>query len=115
MESTAKARFLQLPPRKVRFVAELVRGKSVTEAYQILSFVKRRPALPVKKTIESAVANMMNEESSGQVAVDHLRVKSICVDGGPMTKRFRAGSMGRAFLVRKRSCHLTVVVEEVFE
>lgn len=115
MESRAQVRFLRISPRKVRFVADLIRGKNVLEAYQILDFVKRRAALPIKKTIESAVANMLNDEDAGQIDIENLRIKLIYIDGGPMLKRFRPASMGRAVQVRKRTSHITVIVEDDVE
>ena len=97
--------------RKVRRVAELVRGKNVNEAIEILNFVPKAAAVPLQKTIKSAAANVLAEEGTAKIHPEDLRIKTLFIDGGPIWKRFRAVGMGRAYRIRKRTCHITVVVE----
>lgn len=110
MEARAIARYVHMSPRKMRRVVELVRGKEVDEAINILHFTRKRAALPVEKALRSAAANMLNNPGAKKVSPEDLYVKTIYVDGGYTLKRFRAGSMGRASRIRKRTCHVTVVV-----
>jgi large subunit ribosomal protein L22 len=91
-------------PRKVRLLADLVRGKKVAQALQTLKFVNKRAALPVTKLIESAVANA---KSQG-VAADSLIVKSIAVDKGTVMKRFMPRARGAAGRINKRSSHISI-------
>jgi large subunit ribosomal protein L22 len=111
MEATARARFIRMSARKVRRVAELVRGKPVNEAIEILNFVPKAASVPLQKSIKSAAANVLAEEGTAKVHPEDLRVKTLFIDGGPILKRFRAVGMGRAYRIRKRTCHITVVVE----
>jgi large subunit ribosomal protein L22 len=101
-----------MSPRKVRRVIDLVRGKEVDAALNILHFTRKRAALPIEKALHSAVANMMNNPGAKKVEPENLYVKTAVVDGGFTMKRFRAGSMGRASRIRKRTCHITIVVSE---
>lgn len=113
MEARARARYLRMSARKVRRVISLVRGKNVDSALNVLHFTRKRAALPVEKTLRSAVANMINkQEGKKKVVPEDLFVAEAFVDGGFMMKRFRAGSMGRASRIRKRSCHVTIVVSD---
>jgi large subunit ribosomal protein L22 len=101
-----------MSPRKVRRVIDLVRGKEVDAAINMLHFTRKRAALPIEKTLRSAVANMVNNPGSKKVTPENLYVKTAFVDSGFTMKRFRAGSMGRASRIRKRTCHITIVVSE---
>jgi len=92
-------------PRKVRVVADLVRGKSVEEALAILTFVPKRAGLPLKKLLESAVANAKNKSMG-----DELMVKDIRVDGGSILYRRLPMAHGRAFPLRKRTSHVSITV-----
>jgi len=112
MEARAVARYVRMSPRKVRRVIDLVRGKEVDAALNALHFLRKRAALPIEKTLRSAVANMLNNRDAKKVDEANLYVKTAYVDGGFTMKRFRAGSMGRASRVRKRTCHITIVVSE---
>jgi len=112
MEAQARTRYLRMSPRKVRQVITVVRGRGVDEALNILHFTRKRAALPVEKTLRSAVANLMNRAASKKVPTDEVFVTRAFVDGGFTMKRFRAGSMGRASRIRKRSCHITIVVSD---
>lgn len=113
MEARAIARFVRMSPRKVRLVVDQIRGRSVNDAYAILQFSKKSAAEPVSKTLRSAVANAQNRaEDQGEVVdVDEMIVREAFVDEGPTLKRFRAAAMGRAAPIRKRTSHITVVVE----
>jgi len=91
-------------PRKVRLLADLVRGKKVVQALSTLHFLNKRAALPVTKLIESAVANA---KSQG-VALDTLVVKSIAVDKGTVMKRFMPRARGAAGRINKRSSHISI-------
>ena len=111
MESKAHLRHLRMAPRKVSVVAELVRGKPVGAALNILKFTRRAAAKPVAKLIKSAVANA-TDLSKGQVDVDNLFVKTISVDQGQSMRRFMPRAMGRATPVKKKTSHVHVVLAE---
>lgn len=96
-------------PRKVRLIADLVRGKSVVHALNTLSFVGKKAAGPVKKLITSALANATETTDFKK---DNLIIKSIQVDKGFVFKRFQARARGRAAPIRKRTSHIKVVLEE---
>jgi len=112
MESTATARYLRCSARKMRRVAEIIRGRMVSEAVDILRFVPKRAALPLSKTIKSAAANAIALEGTTKVKAEDLRITSVTIDGGPILSRFRAVGMGRAYRIRKRTCHLTIHVSD---
>ncbi len=109
MEIRAQAKYLRVPPTKLRLLTRPLTGKQVEEALAALSFMPQRGARLVKKVVEQAVANAGQRP---QVDVDTLFVKSICVDGGPVLKRFMARAMGRVNRILKRTSHLTVVLAE---
>lgn len=109
MEATARARHIGYPPRKVRQVADLVRGKNVEEALEILKVTTRAAAEPMSKTIKSAMHNMVNMKG-GTVEAGDMVVKSILVDCGRTLYRLRPRAQGRAYRIRKRSSHIKVVV-----
>ena len=111
MESTGHLSNLRMAPRKVSVVLQLVRGKPVEAALNILKFTKRAAARPVAKLIKSAVANA-TDLSKGQVDVDRLFVKTISVDQGPSARRFLSRAMGRATRVTKKSSHVHVVLAD---
>jgi large subunit ribosomal protein L22 len=102
----ARLAFLRLAPRKVRLVADHVRGMSVGEALAILKYTPQSAAKPLAKLLRSAVANA--EQKGGHVDVDRLYVKTLTVDGGPKMRRFMARAMGRAFRIEKRTSHVYV-------
>ncbi len=109
MSVSAKLKYLRIAPRKARRVVDLVRGKQIEEAINILNYCPRRAAQPIAKLLHSAVANADN---AGDVDVDTLFVKTIFVDEGPTLRRFRPRAMGRATRINKRTSHVTVVLEE---
>jgi large subunit ribosomal protein L22 len=112
LEARAMKRYIQGSPRKMRLVADLIRGKSVSDALTILHFSPKRATKVCEITLRSAVSNLMNAKESGRVDPDHVLVKAVTVDGGPMAKRILPAPMGRAYRVRKRTNHLTIVVAE---
>lgn len=109
MEAVAYARHVGYPPRKVRQVADLVRGRNVEEALEILKLTPRVAAVPMSKTIRSAMHNMVNKKG-GAVDTEDMMIKSIHVDEGRTLYRIRPRAQGRAFRIRKRSSHIKVVV-----
>jgi len=109
MEIRAAARFVRISPRKVRLVMGEVRGKSVEEALNMLAFAPQRGAGIVKKLIHSAVANA---QENAKMDVDSLYIAKIYADEGPTLKRWRPRALGRATRIRKRTSHLTVVLDE---
>ncbi len=110
MEATAILRFVRLSPQKGRLVADLVRGLPVERALEILSYSTKRAAHPVKKVLESAIANAEHNEGAD---VDELRVQTICIDEGPVLKRFHARAKGRGARILKRTSHIRVTVSDV--
>jgi large subunit ribosomal protein L22 len=107
MEVIAKARFIRMSPRKVRLVADLVRGKDVSAAIAQLKFMRKDAARPIWKCIDSAVANAGHNH---QMDKSNLYIKAITVDGGPTLKRFRPRAHGRAASILKRTSHIVVTV-----
>ena len=104
----AQARYVRSSARKARLVLEHIRGKSATEAQAILAFQTRAVARDAGKVLKSAIANA--ENNSGHDA-DELVVVYAYADEGPTLKRFRPRAQGRAFRIRKRTSHITIVVE----
>jgi large subunit ribosomal protein L22 len=109
MEARAVSRYLRIAPRKARLVADLIRGKNVGEALMILDYVPKKAARIMTKTLRSVVANAENTQ---RVDVDQLYVRRVTVDGGSTLKRFMPRAHGRATQIRKRTSHLTIVVDE---
>ena len=109
MQAQAKLRYLRISPRKVRLVADLVRNRPAEEALKTLRFTAKSASRPLKKLIESAVANA---ENNHWLDIDVLWVREIQVNEGPTLKRFRPRAQGRAFPILKRTSHVSVVLEE---
>ena len=112
MEAMAKARFVRVTPLKARRVVDLVRGKKADEAVNVLRFAPQAAAVPVIKTVQSAIANAVEgaRRSSERLDESDLVVSEIFVDEGPTQKRFRPRAQGRAGRILKRTSHITVVV-----
>ena len=110
MISKAILRYVRISPFKAREVADLVRGKSVDEALNILEFTPKKAASIIKKVIKSAIANA--ENNFGYSDIDRLFISKIYIDEGPTLKRYRPYAMGRACMIRKRTSHITVVLDE---
>ena len=110
MVTRAILRYLKTSPQKVRLIVDEIRGKDVNEALSILRFSKKHAAKDVRKVLSSAVANAQQGEK--KVDVDHLFVSRAYVDAGPIEKRARIRAMGRIFRIMKRSCHVTIHLDE---
>ena len=109
MIATAKLKFLHISPRKVRLVANLVRGKHFDTAVQHLGLLPKKGARPLLGLLKSAYANAKNKEG---MDTDTLKVSKIWVDEGPTGKRFMPRAMGRATPVFKRTSHVTLMLED---
>lgn len=112
MEATAKARFVRVPPRKARAVADLVRGKSVNQALSILLTVPKNASKIIGRTLDSAVANAVVKAEGKQLDIDDLRICKITVDEGPTVMRWRPRARGRATKIRHRTSHIVVQVAD---
>jgi len=109
MEVNAKLRNAALSAQKARLVADQIRGKSVENALQILTFSPKKAAHLVRKVLESAIANAEHNEGAD---IDELKVSKIFVDEGPTYKRMRARAKGRGNRILKRHSHITVTVSD---
>jgi large subunit ribosomal protein L22 len=112
MEAKASLRYLRITPRKVRAVADLIRGKRVDQALAQLAFVEKRAAEPMAKLLRSAVANAELTAKDQSLDVDRLHVKSLMVDQGPSLRRYMPRAMGRAFKVLKKTSHISLVISD---
>ena len=110
MQATAILKYIHLSPQKGRLVADQIRGLPVAQALEVLQFSGKKAAGPLRKAVESAIANAEHNEGAD---VDELRIASVCVDHGPTTKRWRARAKGRVARIKKRTSHITVTVSEV--
>ena len=109
MEIRAKVRFIRISPQKIRLVMGQIRGKKVEEALNLLSFAPQRGARILKKLLDSAVANA---QQNADIDVDSLYISKVYADEGPTLKRWRPRAQGRATRIRKRTSHLTVILDE---
>jgi large subunit ribosomal protein L22 len=109
MEVKARLRFVRIAPRKARLVADLIRGKRSEEALNILTFTRKAAAKILIKLLKSAIANATQKKN---IDVDHLYVKQITVDQGPTMKRYQPRALGRATMIRKRTSHIHIVLDE---
>jgi large subunit ribosomal protein L22 len=109
MEVLARLRYVQGSAQKMRLVADLIRGKAVQEAVNVLSVTNKVAARHIEKCLKSAIANAENREE--HLDVYRLYVKEIFVDGGPMAKRIQPAPMGRAFRILKRQSHITIKLD----
>lgn len=109
MEAKAVAKYIRIAPRKIRIVIDLIRGKSVADAFAILKYTPKIGSEVVEKVLKSAVANA---EHNYDMNSDALIVSKAFVDQGPTLKRIHPRSRGQAFKILKRSSHVTIVVEE---
>ena len=110
MEAKAIHKYIGTSPRKMRLVVDLIRGKSVDQAIEILHFSPKHSSKDAEKVLRSAVSNLMNKDENNKHEVMDLFVKEAFVNGGPTLKRISPAPMGRAYRIRKRSNHVTVVV-----
>ncbi|MPW25022.1 50S ribosomal protein L22 [Alkalibaculum sp. M08DMB] len=109
MEAKAIVKYVGISPRKAKLVIDLIRGKNLGEAVNILALMPNKAAKVVDKLVKSAAANA---ENNFDMDPAKLYVAEICANQGPTLKRFRAGSMGRASVIKKRSSHIAVVLKE---
>jgi large subunit ribosomal protein L22 len=110
MEARAINRYIGTSPRKMRLVIDLIRGKSVDEALNILHYSPKHASRVAEKVLRSAVSNLQNKDDAGRLEPGEMIVKEAFVDVGMVMKRVLPAPMGRAFRVRKRSNHVTIVV-----
>ena len=111
MEAQAHLKYLRMAPRKVRAMADLVRGKNAGQAINLLKFTPKAAAAPLRKLIQSAVANA-SDLSKGNVDVDKLVISHLTVDQGPTARRFMPRAQGRATRINKKTSHVTVTVTD---
>lgn len=110
MRVYAKLRYLRIAPRKVRLVADLLRGKTVEEAQNTLHFTAKRAAPPLLKLLKSAIANAKN---NFRLEEKELYISKVLVDEGPKLKRWIARARGKADEIQKKTSHITIVLDEV--
>ena len=110
MKAIARARFVKVPPRKARYIADLIRGKTVNQALSILMTVPRNASRIIEKTLDSAVANAIVKAEGERLDVDELVVQNVTVDGGPTRMTWRPRARGRATRIRHRTSHIAVTV-----
>ncbi len=109
-EVRAHLRYLRIAPRKVRLVADLIRGKKVKEAQKILEFTTKKAALPILKLLNSALANAKHNFNLNE---ENLYVAKIFVDEGPKLKRVFPRSRGQASEIQKKTSHITLILKEI--
>lgn len=112
MEARAIHRYIGTSPRKMRLVIDLIRGQGVEQALSMLHFSPKHAAKAAEKVLRSALSNLQNKDESGRVDPSAVYVKEAFVDGGAMMKRISPAPMGRAYRIRKRSNHITIVVAQ---
>ncbi len=113
MEAVAKLNNYPTSPRKMRLLADLIRGLEVEKALGILQFNPKHPAVPMYKLLKSAINNWEQKNTDEKVEDAGLIVKTIMVDGGRVIKRMRPAPQGRGYRVRKRSNHVTIIVDSI--
>lgn len=111
MEAIAHAKYTRISAKKAVLVADLIKGMNVPEALYVLQFTPKKAARIMYKVVHSAAANAISHVGHTKLAEDDLIIKEIKVNKGPMMKRNQPRARGRAFLIRKRTSHITVVVE----
>lgn len=109
METMAKHKGVQVSPQKARLVADMIRGKPVGNALDLLTFSPQKSAAIIKKLLNSAIANAENNDGAD---VDDLKISTIFVDEGTTMKRIKTRAKGRADRILKRSCHITLKVAD---
>jgi large subunit ribosomal protein L22 len=112
MEARAIKRYEGTSPRKMRLVIDLIRGKGVGEALNILHFQPKHASRTAEKVLRSAISNFQHKDEGGRVNTEELFVKECFVNGGTSLKRILPAPMGRAYRMQKRSHHLTIVVAQ---
>ncbi len=115
MEAVAKLKDVPTSPRKMRLIADLIRGQRVSRALGILKFQPQAGAATLQKVLLSAVANWQQKNADERIEDADLYVKTIFVDGGPMLKRLRPAPQGRGHRIRKRSNHIMIVIDSAVQ
>ncbi len=111
MEAVAKLRNYPTSPRKMRLLVDLIRGMEVEKALGVLQFNTKHPSVPLYKLLKSAINNWEQKNADAKVEDANLVVKTIMVDGGRVIKRMRPAPQGRGYKIRKRSNHVTLIVD----
>ena len=111
MEAVAKLKDVPTSPRKMRLIADLIRGQRVSRALGLLKYQPQASADVLQKVLLSAVANWQQKNEDARIEDADLYIKTVFVDGGPMLKRLRPAPQGRGHRIRKRSNHITLVVD----
>lgn len=111
MIAQAKARYVHVAPRKARLVADMIRGKTAGWAQGTLTQSPKSAAVPIEKLLRSALANLMEQEEARGVDVNEAVIREIVVNEGPTLRRWQPRAMGRATRIRKRTSHISIVVE----
>jgi large subunit ribosomal protein L22 len=112
MEARAIHRYIGTSPRKMRLIIDLIRGQGVEQALTMLHFSPKHGANTAEKVLRSAISNLQNKDETGRVDTSGVFVKEAFVDGGATMKRISPAPMGRAYRIRKRSNHITIVVAQ---
>ncbi|MBM4167932.1 MAG: 50S ribosomal protein L22 [Ignavibacteria bacterium] len=112
MEARAINRYVGTSPRKMRLVIDLIRGMDVEHALTVLHFSPKHAARTAELVLRSAISNLQNKDDSGRIDSANVYVKEAYVNGGPVVKRISPAPMGRAYRIRKRSNHITIVVAQ---
>ncbi len=112
MEIRAVSRYVRMSPRKLRRVAYLIQNEPVDRALGILQFTPKAASKALYKTLKSAASNAIASEGTAKVKVENLFVKNVKIDSGPTWKRIRPVGMGRAYMIRKRTAHISIALEE---
>lgn len=113
-EAVARARYLRISPRKLRLVADLIRGKKVSEARNILRFTVKGGAPLLEKVLNAAVANAESKaaETRRRIDTDEMVVRRLLIDGGMTLKRFQSAPRGRAVRIRRRTSHIELMISD---
>lgn len=111
MEATAKLRFARGSARKARLVLDTIRYKKVSDAQKLLRFSRRRAAVQIAKLLDSAIANAQVKEP--KLDLNQVFVTTAMADEGPQMKRFMPRAQGRAFMIRKQTCHISLEIQSI--
>jgi large subunit ribosomal protein L22 len=112
MQARARSKYIRVSSQKINRVLDLIRGQRVDQALDILHFTIKSAKMPIEKAIRSAVANLGNLEAGKKLNLDEIYITRAFVNAGPTLKRFRPMSMGRAGRIRKRTSHITIILED---
>jgi large subunit ribosomal protein L22 len=110
MKARAVNKYIRQSAKKMKPVLDMVRGKQVNSALNMLSLMPKKSAKLIEQTTRSAISNLLNSDEGSKINPDDLVIQEAYANQGPVMKRIRPRSMGRAYLIRKRTCHLTIVV-----